>query len=105
MPRILVVDDELNIIELAKLYLEREGYQVEGAANGNDALSKQSTVNPDIIILGGGVSQAGDLIFEPVREVVAGRIMRDYTVSIVPAALGDDCGLLGAAALVLGEYK
>ena len=61
--------------------------------------------NPDIIILGGGVSQAGDLIFEPVREVVAGRIMRDYTVSIVPAALGDDCGLLGAAALLLGEYQ
>jgi glucokinase len=60
--------------------------------------------NPDIIILGGGVSQAGDLLFEPVRRVVAERIMRDYTVSIVPAALGDDCGLLGAAALVLGEY-
>ena len=60
--------------------------------------------NPDIIILGGGVSQAGELIFEPVREVVAERIMRDYAVSIVPAALGDDCGLLGAAALVLGQY-
>ena len=51
MPKILVVDDEPNIIELAKLYLEREGYQVEGVANGNDALSRQSAVNPDIIIL------------------------------------------------------
>ncbi|MCJ7523233.1 MAG: ROK family protein, partial [Dehalococcoidia bacterium] len=61
--------------------------------------------NPDIIILGGGVSQAGEFLFEPVRRVVAGRIMRDYTISIVPAALGDDCGLLGAAALVMGEYS
>ena len=51
MPKILVVDDEPNIIELAKLYLEREGYQVEGVANGHDALSRQSTLNPDLIIL------------------------------------------------------
>jgi glucokinase len=60
--------------------------------------------NPDIIALGGGVSQAGELLFEPVRQVVAERIMQDYSVSIVPAALGDDSGLLGAAALVLGDY-
>ena len=51
MPRILVVDDEPNIIELAKLYLEREGYQVYEAANGQDALSKFSAVNPDLIVL------------------------------------------------------
>ena len=51
MPKILVVDDEPNIIELAKLYLEREGYQVEGVANGQDALSRQSTLNPDLIVL------------------------------------------------------
>lgn len=51
MPKILVVDDEPNIIELAKLYLEREGYQVEGVANGNEALLKQSTTNPNLIIL------------------------------------------------------
>jgi DNA-binding response OmpR family regulator len=51
MPRILAVDDEPNIIELAKLYLEREGYQVEEAANGQDALAKFNVVNPDLIIL------------------------------------------------------
>lgn len=51
MPKILVVDDEPNIIELAKLYLEREGYEVEGAANGHDALSRQRAGNPDLIVL------------------------------------------------------
>jgi len=51
MPKILVVDDEPHIIELTKLYLEREGYQVEGVATGQDALSKLSTMNPDLIIL------------------------------------------------------
>ncbi len=51
MPKILVVDDEPHIVELTKLYLEREGYQVEGVATGQDALSKLSTMNPDLIIL------------------------------------------------------
>lgn len=51
MPKILVVDDEPNIIELAKLYLEREGYQVEGVSSGQDALSGLSRINPDLIIL------------------------------------------------------
>ena len=51
MPKILVVDDEPHIIELAKLYLEREGYEVEGAADGGDALSRQSAGNPDLIVL------------------------------------------------------
>ncbi|MFC1948765.1 response regulator transcription factor [Chloroflexota bacterium] len=51
MPKILVVDDEPNIIELAKLYLERDGFQVEEAANGNDAIAKHNTGNPDLIVL------------------------------------------------------
>ncbi len=51
MQKILVVDDEPNIIALAKLYLEREGYDIVGAANGNDALSKQSADKPDLVIL------------------------------------------------------
>ncbi len=51
MPKILVVDDEPNIIELARLYLTREGYEVESAATGNEALSKQAAGNPDLIIL------------------------------------------------------
>jgi len=51
MQKILVVDDEPNIIALARLYLEREGYDIVAAANGNDALSKQSSDNPDLIIL------------------------------------------------------
>ena len=57
--------------------------------------------NPEIVIIGGGVSNAGDLLFGPVRDLVAQRTMEAVRrgVSIVPAALGDDTGLLGAAAL------
>jgi len=51
MSRILIVDDEQNILELAKLYLEREGHQVEGANNGQEAVAKHGTFNPELIIL------------------------------------------------------
>lgn len=51
MPTVLVVDDEPNIIELARLYLGREGYRVEGVSNGQDALTKHSSLNPDLVVL------------------------------------------------------
>jgi DNA-binding response OmpR family regulator len=51
MTTILVVDDEPNILELAKLYLEQEGYRVEGVSNGNDALQKLNSAKPALIVL------------------------------------------------------
>ena len=51
MTRILVVDDEASIVELEKLYLGREGYLVEGAASGRDALARFDAFNPDLIVL------------------------------------------------------
>jgi len=49
--KILIVDDETNIVELEKLYLRREGYQVESAGNACDALALSSSFKPDLIIL------------------------------------------------------
>ena len=51
MTTILIVDDEPNILELSRLYLEQEGYRVEGAGNGADALSKFGTVKPALVVL------------------------------------------------------
>jgi len=51
MTKVMVVDADPHIIELAKLYLEREGYQVEGVDCGQDALSLMATFNPDVIVL------------------------------------------------------
>ncbi len=51
MTTLLVVDDEPNILALAKLYLEQEGYRVEGVGNGKDALSKMSSIKPSLIVL------------------------------------------------------
>jgi two-component system alkaline phosphatase synthesis response regulator PhoP len=49
--RILVVDDEANIIDLARLYLERDGFQVEAAGDGAEAIDKIDSLNPDLVIL------------------------------------------------------
>ena len=51
MPRILIVDDEPHIVELAKLYLERDGYQVSGVGTGKDALERLDSFKPDLVIL------------------------------------------------------
>ena len=53
MPKetILVVDDEQNIIELARLYLEQDGYRVEQANTGKQALDLIKQVDPALMIL------------------------------------------------------
>jgi two-component system alkaline phosphatase synthesis response regulator PhoP len=48
---VLVVDDEKHIIDLARMYLEREGYVVEEALDGADALTKIRTLNPALVVL------------------------------------------------------
>ena len=48
---ILVVDDEKNIVQLARLYLNKEGFRVEAAYDGAQALEKARTLRPDLIVL------------------------------------------------------
>lgn len=50
-PRILVVDDDANICEVLRLYMEHEGYSLVFAANGSEALNKFNAENPDLVIL------------------------------------------------------
>ncbi len=49
--RVLVIDDDVNICELIKLYLEKEGYEIKTVYNGNRAISSFSEFAPDIVIL------------------------------------------------------
>src|SRR5205814_4143252 len=49
--KVLVVDDEEHIVELARLYLSREGYQVEGVADGVQALNRFGQLKPDLVVL------------------------------------------------------
>jgi len=49
--RILVVDDEAHIVDVLRAYLEREGYQVLTAADGDTALERIRADEPDLIVL------------------------------------------------------
>jgi glucokinase len=61
--------------------------------------------NPALIVIGGGVSKAGPLLFEPMQRIVDERAMevQRRAVRIVPAKLGEDAGLLGAGAHLLQQ--
>jgi two-component system alkaline phosphatase synthesis response regulator PhoP len=48
---ILVVDDEAHIVELAQMYLERAGYRVESAGDGQEALTKVRQRRPALVVL------------------------------------------------------
>jgi len=49
--RILVADDEPHIRELVRVYLSKEGYEIESAVDGQDAVDKAQRSNPDLIVL------------------------------------------------------
>ena len=50
-PYILVVDDDPNISRLEQLYLEKEGYEVKVAADGNEAIESFRKLPPDLVLL------------------------------------------------------
>ncbi len=60
--------------------------------------------DPDVVIISGGVSRAGRILFEPIRKTVRKRVLgaehRNY--KIIPGKLGDDAGVLGAVYFASG---
>ena len=63
-------------------------------------------LNPQRFVVGGGVTNAGDFLFGPMRETAPRWVqIPQYAegVAIVPADLGDDVSLLGAVALACSE--
>lgn len=83
---------------LALELIRRAGFMV-----GLAVASLLHVFNPQIVVIGGGVSNAGELLFAPLREAVTEYVLDPAyceDVPIVQAALGDNVALIGAAALV-----
>jgi len=88
--------------------LARALYRRAGRALGRGIASAAALVDLDRVVVGGGVSQAGALLFEPLRAELARRAHLAFTRDLVvrPAALGRQAGLVGAAALIFhGEAR
>jgi glucokinase len=56
----------------------------------------------DLVVIGGGVAKSGAVLFDPLREALTRYAALDFIagIEVVPAELGDDAGLIGAAALL-----
>ena len=64
-------------------------------------------LNPDRIVIGGGVARAGEYVFGPIQRVIEERTMKIFHegLTIVPAKLGNDAGIIGSAALGLDKAE
>jgi glucokinase len=62
-------------------------------------------LNPEIIVVGGGVAQAGDLLFDPLQDSIFSQLSGPFKdhLQIVPARFGNEAGMIGAARLALEE--
>lgn len=75
----------------------RLGVGLSGLAN---------TFDPDVIVLGGGVMEAGELLLEPARAELRARALPPQNrVPVRPAALGVEAGMIGAATLALERLE
>jgi len=99
-------------------------YDLEKAARAGDAIARKMweniggelgcalvntiwLLNPDAIVIGGGVAKAGDLLFEPILRTIRARTLPLFheKLRVVPAALGNEAGIIGNAALALAAMK
>jgi two-component system alkaline phosphatase synthesis response regulator PhoP len=88
--KVLVVDDDAKTVELVKLYLNRDGYRVLTAYNGNDALQLARESQPDLIVL--------DLMLPGISGLDVCRSLRkesDVPIIMLTALTTDDDRLTG----------
>jgi glucokinase len=60
-----------------------------------------AVIAPEVVVVGGGLVRSGDLLLEPLRSGLKARLTFQYLPDIVPAALGDLAGCVGAGLLAL----
>ncbi|MFF8993307.1 ROK family protein [Streptomyces sp. NPDC014983] len=70
---------------------------VDALADG--LVTALTLLDPRTLIIGGGLAEAGEVLFQPLRDAVRRRVTFQKLPSVVPAALGDTAGCLGAGLL------
>lgn len=73
-----------------------------GKIIGTGLASVVNLLNPQKIIIGGGVADAGDILLEPIRQTILDRAMpiQGQSVEVVPAQLANSAGVIGASLLI-----
>ena len=85
----------------------REALERAGRALGIAIASATHLCDLEVVAVGGGLSQAGPLLFDPLEKSFRHHVAMNFArrVRVVPAALGQEAGLLGASALVLASDR
>ena len=76
-------------------------FEIVGTYIGMGLVSVINLLNPEKVIIGGGVAEAGDLLLDPIRKTIKERAMvvAGNSVEIVRAELGNSAGVIGASML------
>jgi glucokinase len=78
-----------------------------GRALGIAIASATHLCDLEVVTVGGGLAQAGSLLFDPLEDALRTHVGLDYArdVRVVPATLGQSAGLVGAAALLFAADR
>lgn len=79
-------------------------FEIVGEYIGIGLTSVINLLNPERVIIGGGVAESGELLLGPIRKTIKERAMvvAGNAVEIVPAQLGNSAGVIGASMLIEG---
>ena len=91
MSKILIIDDDPDIVEAMKTVLESKEYHVDVARNGEEGLRQVKVVNPDLIILD-VMMETSDKGFEVARKIKMDKNYEDTPI-IMLTAIKDMTGL------------
>lgn len=87
--------------EAARMVVERAGYHLGVALS-----SLANVFEPDVIVVGGGVMAAGELLLAPARAQLEARALPPQNrTPVVAASLGSDAGMIGAATMATDELE
>ena len=99
--KILIVEDEADVLELVRYNLEKNGYQTEGAMTGTEAVQKAQSISPDLILL--------DLMLPEIDGLeVCKLVKKDPKISSIPiimlTAKGTEADIVAGLEMGADDY-
>ena len=93
---------EIFLKHIITLRVAKKIFEIIGTYIGTGLSSVVNLLNPEKVVIGGGVADAGDLLFVPIKEALKKRTMpiQYSAVEVVHAELGNTAGVIGASLLL-----
>ena len=91
--KVLVVDDEPEMVEMMKVRLEKSGYKVTSSFSGEDCIKIAEIEHPDVILL--DILLPGISGFEVCRRLKQNKTTKDIPVIMVTALVGEEAEAKG----------